>query len=104
MTDVTVIARCPLFAGLEIEALAWIAGQAAVVHYAPGDALCRADEPAEHCWMLTAGLVDVLGGGSGRVHRGSRISTAVNVRPVNRGASWRRIVSTSGSSGTGASR
>jgi NTE family protein len=81
MTDVTVIARCPLFAGLEMEALAWIAGQAKIVHYAPGEALCLADDPAESCWMLTAGLVDVLGPSSGaargpvltRLRRGATI-------------------------------
>ena len=35
----------------------------------------------------------------GRVSRGSRISTRSSTRPSSRGASWARIVSTSGSSG-----
>ena len=39
-------------------------------------------------------------GSSGRVHLGSRISTDTIVRPSRWGASCRRIVSTSGSSGT----
>src|SRR5215217_4230300 len=39
-------------------------------------------------------------GGSGSHHRGSEISSACSVRPSTSGASWRRIVSTSGSSGT----
>ena len=40
-----------------------------------------------------------LRGASGRDQRGSRISTRASVRPSTSGASWRLIVSTSGSSG-----
>ena len=65
MTDTTAIARSPLFAGLDFQVLAWIADQASVVHFAPGEALCHAGQPAERCWTLTAGLVDVLGAGDG---------------------------------------
>src|SRR3954454_14787672 len=42
-------------------------------------------------------------GASGRDHRGSRMSSSVSSRPSTAGASWRRIVSTSGSSGIASS-
>src|SRR3954447_26085813 len=42
-------------------------------------------------------------GASGRHHRGSRMSSSVSTRPSTAGASWRRIVSTSGSSGIASS-
>src|SRR3954470_10844380 len=42
--------------------------------------------------------------GSGAHHRASSTRSSPTTRPSTRGASWRRIVSTSGSSGKGGSR
>jgi predicted acylesterase/phospholipase RssA/CRP-like cAMP-binding protein len=59
--DVSVLAASPLFAGVEARELEAIAERARVRTFEPGEELCRSGEASDCCWVITAGLVDVLG-------------------------------------------
>jgi predicted acylesterase/phospholipase RssA/CRP-like cAMP-binding protein len=61
MDDLTAFVRCGLFSGIEVGSLAQIAERSRARHFDPGEALCRAGDAGERCWVITAGLVDVLG-------------------------------------------
>ena len=61
MDDLTALARCGLFSGIGVGSLAEIAERLRARHFDPGEALCRAGDRGERCWVITAGLVDVLG-------------------------------------------
>jgi NTE family protein len=61
MIDVTGLARSPLFAGLDAAEVELIAQRARPCTFEPGDELCRAGEVRDRCWVITSGLVDVLG-------------------------------------------
>lgn len=63
--DVTLLARTPMFAGLTPAALEVIAGRGHPRTFEAGTALCRAGAGAERCWLITGGLVDVLGAAAG---------------------------------------
>jgi NTE family protein len=65
IVDVSGLAASPLFAGLDAAALEQIARRTRRRVFEPGEALCRAGEPSDSCWVITAGLVDSYGGGSG---------------------------------------
>jgi predicted acylesterase/phospholipase RssA/CRP-like cAMP-binding protein len=65
MTDVAALARSSLFAGLGAGELEQIAGLARFRSFEPGEHLCEAGESADRCWVITAGLVDVLGPSGG---------------------------------------
>jgi predicted acylesterase/phospholipase RssA/CRP-like cAMP-binding protein len=65
MADVSQLARSPLFAGLDASALELIARRARPRAFAPGEPLCHLGEPSERCWLITAGLVDVIGPAGG---------------------------------------
>ncbi len=60
--DVAGLARSPLFAGLAPAELELVATRARPRAFQAGDVLCRAGEPSERCWVITAGLVHVMGG------------------------------------------
>lgn len=62
--DLEMLSRAPMFAGLADEALEAIAGRGRARTFTPGKELCRAGEPGERCWVITAGLVDVYGAGA----------------------------------------
>ena len=59
--DLTLLARTPMFAGLEPSALETVAGRGRPRTFEAGAALCSAGSDADRCWVITAGLVDVLG-------------------------------------------
>ena len=67
---------------------------------APRSGTCRHAAGAPRARRVSS--ASSTAGASGRDQRGSRISTDSIVAPSRCGASWRRIVSTSGSSGTSA--
>jgi NTE family protein len=60
MAEVTDLARSALFAGLDGFALALIARRVRPRAFAPGEPLCQAGETGRRCWVITAGLVDVI--------------------------------------------
>jgi predicted acylesterase/phospholipase RssA/CRP-like cAMP-binding protein len=64
MAHVADLARSPLFEGLDGFALGLIARRVRPRAFAPGDLLCQAGEAGRRCWVITAGLVDVIDGGS----------------------------------------
>ncbi len=59
--DSAIFAGSPLFASLEKQELEAIVEQGRPRTFEPGEALCRSGEACESCWLITAGLVDVLG-------------------------------------------
>jgi len=61
IVDVSGLARSSLFAGLGLAELELVAQRTSVRSFQPGETLCQAGEPSERCWVITAGLVDVLG-------------------------------------------
>lgn len=61
MIDVTLLARTPMFAGLSPAALEVVVGRGHMRTFDAGAELCSAGDRAERCWVITAGLVDVLG-------------------------------------------
>jgi NTE family protein len=61
MTDLAGLARSPLFSALHPGELERVGSHAVARSFEPGQLLCAAGEPAEHCWVITGGLVDVLG-------------------------------------------
>jgi len=63
--EVTMLARCAMFAGLTAADLEVVAASAWARTFAPGEELCRAGDSGERCWVISAGLVDVFGGGGG---------------------------------------
>jgi NTE family protein len=64
--DVSGLARSPLFAGLNAAELELVAARARPREFQAGEALCTAGEASDRCWVITAGLVDVVGhGGEG---------------------------------------
>jgi predicted acylesterase/phospholipase RssA/CRP-like cAMP-binding protein len=65
MADLSHLARIPLFAGLDAGELELIARAARRRAFKAGESLCRAGEPSDRCWVITEGLVDALGRGSG---------------------------------------
>ncbi len=67
MADVSGLARSPLFAGLDAAELELIAQRARPRAFEPGEQLCRAGAASDHCWVITAGLVDVLGASGGEM-------------------------------------
>ena len=71
------------------------AGNARPTATRPGTCRARSSRSTRAPWSSAS----IGARGCGRVQRGSRISARAIVRPVRCGASWRRIVSTSGSSG-----
>jgi NTE family protein len=61
--DASALARSSLFAGLSPGEIELVARRARVREFRAGEQLCAAGDPGERCWVITAGLVDVLGGG-----------------------------------------
>lgn len=51
------LGECPVFAGLDDETLAFIAGCGVNVRFEPGDYLFREDEPADTFYVLRHGVV-----------------------------------------------
>jgi NTE family protein len=60
--DAGAMARSPLFAGLGLAQLEQLARRGTHRQFGAGEALCRAGEPSEACWLITAGLVHVSTG------------------------------------------
>jgi NTE family protein len=60
--DAGALARSPLFAGLDLAQLEQLARCGKHRQFGPGEELCRAGEPSEACWLITAGLVHVSAG------------------------------------------
>ena len=63
--DASALARSSLFAGLSPGDIEMVAQRARVREFQAGEALCAAGDAGERCWVITAGLVDVLGDGDG---------------------------------------
>ncbi|GAA4659409.1 MULTISPECIES: Crp/Fnr family transcriptional regulator [Amycolatopsis] len=63
MTD---LATLPLFGGLTPEERGLIAEAAAEVSYTAGERLFSTDEPADACWILSSGLVELTTAVPGR--------------------------------------
>src|SRR5437868_6942660 len=63
MPDLSILATCPLFAGLDPAELGQVAERGRERRFDAGNQLCRAGEPSERCWVILSGLVDVLAGG-----------------------------------------
>jgi len=63
--EVAILARSPMFAGLSGAELEVVAARAHARTFEPGEELCRAGDSGGRCWVITAGLVDVLGGSGG---------------------------------------
>lgn len=61
MPDVAALAPSHLFAGLDEADLEMIAGRARPRTFEPGEELCRVGEQSDRCWVITGGLVHVLG-------------------------------------------
>jgi NTE family protein len=61
MTDLSVLGHTPLFAGLDAAALDLVGQRARARSFEPGERLCHFGDPGERCWVITGGLVDVLG-------------------------------------------
>jgi predicted acylesterase/phospholipase RssA/CRP-like cAMP-binding protein len=61
--ELEMLGRAPMFAGLSGEDLEAIAQRTRARTFAAGKELCQAGEPADRCWVITAGLVDVYGAG-----------------------------------------
>src|SRR5437588_8055005 len=62
MADLSILATCPLLAGLDAADLGLVAERGKERRFDAGDHLCRAGEPSERCWVILSGLVDVLAG------------------------------------------
>jgi predicted acylesterase/phospholipase RssA/CRP-like cAMP-binding protein len=62
VSDLDFLARSSLLAGLAARELEAAAALMRPCAFAPGELLCSAGGPGERCWILTAGLVRVLGG------------------------------------------
>jgi len=62
MIDIAGVARSELFAGLAPRELEDVAARARSRTFAAGEQLCAAGERSERCWIITGGLVHVLGG------------------------------------------
>lgn len=67
MNDWSPIARSRLFAGLSSAEFELVVSRAQTRSFEAGEALCQAGDPSDRCWILTAGLVDVLGADDGAV-------------------------------------
>lgn len=65
MTDFSGVFRSPLFAALDNAELDQIARRGRPRRFDPGQPICRAGDPSECCWLITAGLVDVYGASGG---------------------------------------
>jgi predicted acylesterase/phospholipase RssA/CRP-like cAMP-binding protein len=65
MTDIAGLARSLMFTGLADAELALIADRARAQTFEPGEHLCTAGEPSTGCWVITGGLVDVVGASGG---------------------------------------
>jgi NTE family protein len=61
--DASALARSTLFAGLGLAELAFVAERARPREFQAGETLCLAGEPSKRCWVITAGLVDVVAHG-----------------------------------------
>jgi NTE family protein len=61
--DASALARSSLFAGLGLAELELVARRARPREFQAGETLCLAGEPSDRCWVITAGLVDVLAHG-----------------------------------------
>jgi NTE family protein len=59
--DIAQLAHSPMFAGLNAAALEVVAGRGRMRTFEPGDELCAPGAPGNRCWVITGGLVDVLG-------------------------------------------
>jgi NTE family protein len=55
-----VLSRSPLFADLPDEELDALTARMKPRNFAAGEELCRAGEPSDHVWLITAGLVNWL--------------------------------------------
>jgi NTE family protein len=64
MAEIAGVARSSLLAGIGETDLGSIAELARPRNFEPGEVLCRAGEPGERCWIITAGLVEVFGDGA----------------------------------------
>jgi predicted acylesterase/phospholipase RssA/CRP-like cAMP-binding protein len=79
--DIALLAGSPLFAGLAEPELEEIVRSGRPRSFAPGEELCRSGEECEYCWLITGGLVDVLGPSGesdagevvGRLRKGSMV-------------------------------
>jgi predicted acylesterase/phospholipase RssA/CRP-like cAMP-binding protein len=67
LNDWSPIARSRLFAGLSSAEFELVVSRAQTRSFEAGEALCQAGDPSDRCWILTAGLVDVLGADDGAV-------------------------------------
>lgn len=67
MNEGSGLGRSRLFAGLSAAEVELVQSRARDRTFEPGEALCRAGEPGDRCWVITSGLVDVLGAGDGAV-------------------------------------
>jgi predicted acylesterase/phospholipase RssA/CRP-like cAMP-binding protein len=56
------LGRSRLFTGLSPAEIDFVVSRAHNRIFKPGEPLCRAGEPSDRCWVITSGLVDVLGG------------------------------------------
>jgi NTE family protein len=81
MADVSGLARSHMFSGLDQADLRLIADRVSPRNFDPGEELCRAGETADRCWVITGGLVHVLGASgddpAGEVLRRQRKGDAV---------------------------
>ena len=64
MAETAGLARSSLLAGIGEADLASIAELTRPRTFDPGEVLCRAGDPGERCWIITAGLVEVFGEGA----------------------------------------
>jgi NTE family protein len=60
MAEIPELARSPLFAGLTGSELELVARRARPRAFAAGEPLYQAGEASQRCWVITAGLIDVL--------------------------------------------
>ena len=80
--DPSALARSSLFAGLSAAELALVGERAHARELGAGEALCRAGEPSERCWVITAGLVDVLDSSGQTVARRRKGATVGEVGAI----------------------
>jgi NTE family protein len=59
--DIALLARTPMFAGLDAAALEVVAVRGVPRSFEPGEELYSAGADPDRCWLITAGLVDLLG-------------------------------------------
>jgi CRP-like cAMP-binding protein len=79
--DIGLLAGSPLFAELAEPELEAIIRSGRPRTFAPGEELCRTGEACDYCWLITGGLVDVLGPSGesdagvvvGRLRKGSMV-------------------------------